>query len=111
MTEAQAAILGSRVVKRIFAKQPPDGYWGDPITPYQADYTHQMTISCLTDALDVLHQKRLANGRWVLESTPYGRMQAGLEKKGQPSKWVTLKALEVLEQAERQTLGNRSVGC
>jgi len=33
----------------------------------------------------------------VLESTPYGRMQADLEKKGQPSKWVTLKALWVLK--------------
>lgn len=54
----------------------------------------------LTDALDVLRRNRLADGCWILESTPYGRMQASLEKKGQPSKWVTLKALEVLEGTE-----------
>ena len=48
------------------------------------------------DALTVLREKQTAEGKWILESTPYGRMQANLEKKGQPSKWVTLKALEVL---------------
>jgi hypothetical protein len=37
----------------------------------------------------------------LLESTPYGRMQANLEKKGQPSKWITLKALQVIRQIEK----------
>jgi len=50
----------------------------------------------MEDALAVLREKQRADGRWLLESAPYGRMQANLEKKGQPSKWVTLKALEVL---------------
>jgi len=49
------------------------------------------------DALAVLREKQTPEGKWVLESTPYGRMQANLEKKGQPSKWVTLKALQVLK--------------
>jgi hypothetical protein len=50
----------------------------------------------MEDALTVLREKQTGQGKWILESTPYGRMQANLEKKGQPSKWVTLKALEVL---------------
>jgi len=50
----------------------------------------------MADALMVLREKQTPEGKWLLESTPYGRMQANLEKKGQPSKWVTLKALWVL---------------
>jgi len=51
----------------------------------------------MEDALAVLREKQTSEGKWVVESTPYGRMQANLEKKGQPSKWVTLKALQVLK--------------
>jgi hypothetical protein len=40
----------------------------------------------MEDALAVLLEKQTPEGKWVLESTPYGRMQANLEKKGQPSK-------------------------
>jgi hypothetical protein len=57
----------------------------------------------MEDALAVLREKQTPEGKWVLESTPYGRMQANLEKKGQPGKWVTLKALCVLERYESQT--------
>ena len=55
----------------------------------------------MEDALAVLREKQTPEGKWVLESTPYGRMQANLEKKGQPSKWMTLKALWVLERYGR----------
>jgi hypothetical protein len=55
----------------------------------------------MEDALAVLREKQTPEGKWVLESTPYGRMQANLEKKGQPSKWITLKALWVLERYGR----------
>jgi len=43
----------------------------------------------MNDALAVLEQKRTPHGRWILESTPQGQMQTNLEKKGQPSKWLT----------------------
>jgi len=56
----------------------------------------------MDDALSLLQEKQTPEGNWLLESTPCGRMQANLEKKGQPSKWVTLKALWVL-----QTLGKQ----
>lgn len=51
----------------------------------------------LRDAIEVLLQKRQSNGSWVLENSPEGRMQANIEKKGQPSKWITLIALKALK--------------
>lgn len=47
----------------------------------------------MDDALNALHRKRTPDGTWILESTPQGRLQTGLERKGQPSKWLTLMAL------------------
>jgi len=55
----------------------------------------------MEDALALLLEKRTSDGRWVLESTPYGRMQVNLEKKGRSSKWVTLIALSVLRGMRR----------
>jgi hypothetical protein len=55
----------------------------------------------LADALDLLIQKRRADGTWLLESSPTGRMQANLEAVGKPSKWVTLNALKVLKQLHK----------
>ena len=52
----------------------------------------------MADALEVLRQKRRSDGRWNLETTPAGRMQADLEKQGEPSKWTTLHASWVLAQ-------------
>lgn len=54
----------------------------------------------MDDALAVLQEKRTEEGKWVLESTPYGRMQANLEKKGAPSKWITLHALWVIKEID-----------
>jgi hypothetical protein len=51
----------------------------------------------LRDAVEVLLQKRQSNGSWILENSPEGRMQANIEKKGQPSKWITLIALKALK--------------
>ncbi len=50
----------------------------------------------LADALDVLAGKMTPQGLWVLEKTPRGRMWANLERKGAPSKWITLRALWVM---------------
>jgi len=51
----------------------------------------------LKDAVDVLLQKRQKDGTWILENAPIGRMQANIEAKGKPSKWITLIALRVLK--------------
>ncbi len=39
----------------------------------------------IDDALEILLQKQDADGKWILESTPSGRMQTNLEQKGKPS--------------------------
>lgn len=57
---------------------------------YPEDYRIQ-------DAIPVLLKRRTREGKWILEKTPQGRMQADLEKKGNPSKWITLYTLQVLK--------------
>ena len=51
----------------------------------------------LNDAVKALMQKRQNDGKWILENSPTGRMQANIEVKGQPSKWITFIALRVLK--------------
>jgi hypothetical protein len=53
------------------------------------------------DALSVLLSKRGADGRWVQENRFEGRFLISLERNGRPSKWVTLRALRVLEAMPR----------
>lgn len=55
----------------------------------------------INDALELLLQKQNPEGKWILESTPSGRMQTDLEKKGKPSKWITLNALRVIKTVQR----------
>ena len=55
----------------------------------------------IDDALEILLQKQDADGRWILESTPSGRMQTNLEQKGKPSKWITLNALKVIKRVHQ----------
>jgi hypothetical protein len=47
-------------------------------------------------ALDVIRSKQDAQGRWALEYSFNGKMWVDIEWQGQPSKWVTLRALSVL---------------
>jgi hypothetical protein len=51
----------------------------------------------LNDAIEVLLQKRQKNGKWILESSPTGRMHVNIEVKGKRSKWITLIALRILK--------------
>jgi hypothetical protein len=53
------------------------------------------------NAIELVLSKRDANGRWVLKHSLNGRMWVDIEKKGKPSKWVTLRALRVLKAAGR----------
>lgn len=48
------------------------------------------------DALAILREAADDRMRWKLRNTLNGKMYADLEKKGQPSKWLTLRALRVL---------------
>jgi hypothetical protein len=51
----------------------------------------------IDDAMDLLLEKQGSDGRWIMERPPF-KMQVDLEKKGQPSKWVTLNALRAIKQ-------------
>jgi hypothetical protein len=51
----------------------------------------------LANALELVINKQNEQGRWLLEHTYNGKMWVDIEKKGQPSKWVTLRALRVLK--------------
>jgi hypothetical protein len=70
----------------------------------------------LDNALNFLLSKQDERGRWPLEYTYNGKMWVDVERKGQPSKWVTLRALRVLNatgktrpQASRSVAGGRRV--
>jgi hypothetical protein len=52
----------------------------------------------MQEAVDLVVSKQDSQGRWKLESTFNGKFQVDIERKGEPSKWVTLKALTALKQ-------------
>lgn len=51
----------------------------------------------LLDALRILQGKMSADGRWNLEQTYNGKMLVRIEQKGTTSRWITLKARQVLQ--------------
>jgi len=51
----------------------------------------------MQDAVDLVLSKQKEQGKWPLEDTYNGRFQVNIERKGKPSKWVTLNALRVLK--------------
>jgi hypothetical protein len=51
----------------------------------------------LRNAVDLLLSKRGKDGRWLMQYTYNGKTWADIETPGQPSKWVTLRALRVLK--------------
>jgi hypothetical protein len=53
----------------------------------------------LREALDLVAAKTDDQGRWTLQSTFHDRFVVLIEAKGEPSRWVTLRALEVLRSA------------
>jgi len=53
------------------------------------------------EALDLVEKRQDEQGRWTLQQTFNGRFHVDIEVKGEPSRWVTLKALQVLKAAGR----------
>ncbi|MGB3905899.1 MAG: nitrogen fixation protein NifH [Anaerolineae bacterium] len=51
----------------------------------------------LAAAMDLVLGKQDERGRWKMEYTYNGKTWVDVEEKGQPSKWVTLRALRVLK--------------
>ena len=55
----------------------------------------------MREALDLVASRADAQGRWKLQQTFNDRFWVPIETKGEPSRWVTLRALEVLRAAGR----------
>ena len=51
----------------------------------------------MQESMDIMISKQNDEGKWILENTFNGRFQASIERKGKPSKWITLNALKVLK--------------
>ena len=49
----------------------------------------------MDEALALVAAKHDAQGRWKLENTFNGRFVTDIEAKGKPSRWITLRALQV----------------
>ena len=55
----------------------------------------------LRNAIELVESKREDTGRWKMEYTYNGKTWVDIEEKGQPSKWVTYRALSVLKRYYR----------
>jgi hypothetical protein len=55
----------------------------------------------MADALDLIVSKQNEKGIWLLEESYTGRFRVNIERKGKPSKWITLRALKVLQGASK----------
>lgn len=53
------------------------------------------------EAIDLVEEKRGADGTWLLDTTRQGDVHFHMEEEGQPSRWNTLRALRVLRWAGR----------
>jgi len=53
----------------------------------------------LDNSLKLVLSKQNNNGQWLMRYSYNGKMWVDIEKKGNPSKWVTLRALRVLKAA------------
>jgi len=62
-----------------------------------ADLGDRVPDPRLAEAIDHLRSRRGPDGRWVLDRTPRGRVWFAVDEGvGQPSRWITLRALRVL---------------
>jgi hypothetical protein len=51
----------------------------------------------LDEAIELVRSKQDEQGRWKMEYSYNGKMWADVEKKDEPSKWVTLRAMRMLK--------------
>lgn len=82
--------------------------WLKPGFPlmYQTDILELLDIfadlkirdSRIQDAVEIIKSKEMKDGKWKLANSKNGEMVVNIEKKGMPSKWITLKALKVLKE-------------
>jgi hypothetical protein len=91
--------LGERQPKRGWAQFGfPLNYNSDILETLYALTTVGTRMSAALDQpLQIVRDKRTADGVWLLDKSFNGKMWADVEVKGQPSKWITLFARIVLD--------------
>ena len=57
----------------------------------------------LAGALELIRSKQGPDGKWVLEHTLNGKMWVDIESRGQPSKWITLRAMKILNREDAKS--------
>ena len=76
----------------------PLSYWSDVLENVAVltalGYGHDPRVA---NAVQWILDKQDAQGRWKLENSLNGKMWFDIEKRGKPSKWVTLRVLRVLK--------------
>jgi hypothetical protein len=50
----------------------------------------------MQEAIDLVLESQRSDGRWLLRDTFNGKMWCDIDVKGEPSKWITLRAMRVL---------------
>jgi hypothetical protein len=92
----------SRTAKPIWTKLGYPLFWGTDALDMllllaQLGYRDER----MSDAVKLVEKKRGADGRWRLEHSFNGRMLVRIGRDGEPSKWVTLRALTALRLLDR----------
>lgn len=72
---------------------------------YQSDILEVLTMLTrlgvkddrMNEALEHIKETRQPNGRWLMKDTFNGKMWTNIEEKNKPSKWITLRALYILQ--------------
>jgi hypothetical protein len=106
-------LLGRRLLRRLSTGGIIDPAWTRLSFPVRgARYDILRALSYLRaagvapdertqEAIDLVESKRDSDGRWALEEVPPGDVYFHMEEEGQPSRWITLRAMPVMEWAGR----------
>ncbi len=60
----------------------------------------------MREGYQLIEKKQKSDGCWELQNTYNGKMIVSIEKKNEPSRWITAKALKVLDRKELQERQN-----
>lgn len=102
-------LLERRLLRRLSDDEIPQRRWLSVGFPYSWNYDVLRALDYfrqarpepderMTEALEVVESKRDADGRWPLDHAYHDRLLVDLgEGEGKPSRWITLRALRVLD--------------
>jgi hypothetical protein len=106
-------LLERRLLHRLSDGEIPQKRWLSVGFPYSWNYDAVRVLDYLrearpapdermSEALDIVESKRGASGRWPLDHAYHDKLLVDLgEAEGQPSRWITLRALRILRWAGR----------